>query len=75
MVKERLKLHIYHCSAEAVGFEPTDPFGSTVFKTAAIDHSAKPPNLPLISNLQQIMAFRLVPFMTDYTSAPALRGN
>jgi hypothetical protein len=30
--------------AEAVGFEPTEPFSSTVFKTAAIDHSAKPPN-------------------------------
>ena len=26
--------------AEAVGFEPTDPLGSAVFKTAAFDHSA-----------------------------------
>ena len=26
--------------AEREGFEPPNPFGSTVFKTAAIDHSA-----------------------------------
>lgn len=25
------------------GFEPREPFGSTVFKTAAFDHSASPP--------------------------------
>jgi hypothetical protein len=30
--------------AEDVGFEPTDPLRSTVFKTVAIDHSANPPN-------------------------------
>ena len=29
--------------AEEVGFEPTDPCESTVFKTAAFDHSAIPP--------------------------------
>ena len=29
--------------AEEVGFEPTDPCGSPVFKTGAIDHSATPP--------------------------------
>jgi hypothetical protein len=29
--------------AEGVGFEPTDPCGSPVFKTGAIDHSAIPP--------------------------------
>lgn len=29
--------------AEDTGFEPAEPFGSTVFKTAAIDHSANPP--------------------------------
>ena len=32
--------------AEGVGFEPTSPFGETVFKTAAIDHSAIPPGRP-----------------------------
>ena len=31
--------------AEGVGFEPTSPFGETVFKTAAIDHSAIPPRI------------------------------
>ena len=29
--------------AERVGFEPTEPHGSTVFKTAAFDHSAISP--------------------------------
>ena len=29
--------------AEGEGFEPPKPFGSAVFKTAAIDHSANPP--------------------------------
>ena len=31
--------------AEKVGFEPTEPCGSTVFKTAAFDHSATSPQL------------------------------
>ena len=29
--------------AEEVGFEPTVPCGTTVFKTAAFNHSATPP--------------------------------
>ncbi len=29
--------------AEAVGFEPTVPFGTTVFKTASLSHSDTPP--------------------------------
>ena len=33
--------------AEGVGFEPTDPCGSAVFKTAAIVHSATPPRCAL----------------------------
>lgn len=32
--------------AEEVGFEPTEPFDSSVFKTDAIDHSAI---LPLLA--------------------------
>ncbi len=28
---------------EGVGFEPTDPCGSPVFKTGAINHSTTPP--------------------------------
>ena len=31
------------CVAEGVGFEPTSPFGEAVFKTAALGHSAIPP--------------------------------
>lgn len=34
--------------AEAVGFEPTDPRGSTVFKTAALNHSATLPKCPRV---------------------------
>lgn len=30
------------CFAEEEGFEPPVPHGTTVFKTAAIDHSATP---------------------------------
>ena len=33
-----------HFLAEEVGFEPTVPCGTTVFKTAALDHSATPPH-------------------------------
>ncbi len=40
--------------AEDVGFEPTEPFSSTVFKTAAIDHSA---NLPNEGNHLQLITF------------------
>ena len=41
--------HLQYCVFEAVtetagvGFEPTDPFGSPVFKTGAINHSTTPP--------------------------------
>jgi hypothetical protein len=33
----------YRIVAEGVGFEPTEPLSSTVFKTVAIDHSATLP--------------------------------
>ena len=42
--------------AEREGFEPPDPFRSTVFKTAAFDHSAISPaeeSLPQNSILDQ----------------------
>ncbi len=35
---------LYLILAEGVGFEPTNPEGLTVFKTAAIVHSATPPS-------------------------------
>ena len=34
--------------AEREGFEPPDPFGSTVFKTAALNHSATSPKFSVI---------------------------
>ena len=44
--------------AETEGFEPPKPFGLTVFKTAAIDHSA-------ISPLQKYNKFPLVEFFPE----------
>src|SRR5260370_35252744 len=35
--------------AEGVGFEPTDPCGSPVFKTGALNHSAIPPSCSLLA--------------------------
>ena len=35
--------------AEEVGFEPTVPLRTTVFKTAAIGHSATPPRMTFLS--------------------------
>ena len=40
--KSLLRL-IGYVMAEAVGFEPTEPFGSLVFKTSALNHSATLP--------------------------------
>ena len=34
---------VSHFSAEREGFEPPEPFSSTVFKTAVIDHSTISP--------------------------------
>ena len=42
----RTPLQTSPCMAEVVGFEPTVPCGTTVFKTAAFDHSATPPHAP-----------------------------
>ena len=41
---ERLFLNL----AVGQGFEPREPLGSTVFKTAAFDHSASPPDVPAL---------------------------
>ena len=42
--------------AEEVGFEPTVPLSTTVFKTAAFNHSATPPNsyTALLINVLQL---------------------
>ena len=39
--------------AERQGFEPRVPRGTTVFKTAAIDHSATSPKLLLLCHLSK----------------------
>ena len=43
--KKGCKSMIYNLLAEREGFEPPVPRSTTVFKTAAIDHSAISPNL------------------------------
>ncbi len=44
--------------AESEGFEPPDPFGSTVFKTAAFDHSASSPDIfSLLFDLRCIVTY------------------
>ena len=43
--------------AEGVGFEPTSPFGETVFKTAAIDHSAISPRVEIIAHSKKLCSF------------------
>ena len=45
-MKSGLQISVSHFSAEREGFEPPDPLRSTVFKTAAIDHSATSPSPP-----------------------------
>ena len=45
--KQKKSLDTRLFSAENVGFEPTVPLGTTVFKTAAIDHSANSPGAKL----------------------------
>jgi rare lipoprotein A len=70
--------------AEREGFEPPEPFGSTVFKTAAIDHSATSPVAPnsghrgpsAISALQRLT---LLSFLRDSVALnlgwPSLIGS
>ena len=47
--KSGLQIPISHFFAEREGFEPPDPLRSTVFKTAAFDHSAISPKSNVIS--------------------------
>ena len=42
--KRALLDSFFFCVAEREGFEPPEPLSSTVFKTAAIDHSAISPS-------------------------------
>ena len=48
----KLDAIFYRSFAEREGFEPPDPLRSTVFKTAAFDHSAISP-VPFLKGLQR----------------------
>ena len=68
--------------AEREGFEPPEPFGSTVFKTAAFGHSATSPMMQLqatsykLQFLVSIDATRLAPpLYSAHPWAPPLRGH
>ena len=43
-----LRIRVLCVNAEEEGFEPPVPCGTTVFKTAAFDHSAIPPGAKLV---------------------------
>ena len=49
-LKKALQISVTPFSAEREGFEPPDPLRSTVFKTAAFDHSAISPVVVLKLN-------------------------
>jgi hypothetical protein len=57
--------------AEGVGFEPTDPCGSPVFKTGALNHSAIPPSFTGLDSLpvphwQHLAAFSALPIVAGF---------
>ena len=41
--------------ADEVGFEPTEPFGSLVFKTSALNHSATHPCRPFLGPMRSFV--------------------
>ena len=53
-LKKALQISVTPFSAESEGFEPPDPLRSTVFKTAAFDHSANSP--------KYVFELELIPF-------------
>ena len=63
-------------SAESEGFEPPDPLRSTVFKTAAFDHSANSPICFPRKGMQRYELFRnLQIFSHFFVTDPALRSG
>ena len=58
-LKKALQISVAPFSAESEGFEPPDPLRSTVFKTAAFDHSA---NSPICSPIWDLSTSRTFPF-------------
>ncbi len=55
--------------AEREGFEPPEPLSSTVFKTAAIDHSAISPCFRIVERVNTLPA-KSVAKVTDFSILP-----
>jgi hypothetical protein len=59
-------------NSEGVGFEPTDPFGSPVFKTGAINRSTIPPFpgkiclFAVVFSWQSLAIFILLPVIAHF---------
>ena len=60
--------------AEREGFEPPDPCGSTVFKTAAFDRSATSPKKQLLVIGNKLQVTRILPFLPQ-AGAPPRAGH
>ena len=60
----------YAIFAEGEGFEPPNPLRSTVFKTAAINHSANPPSRKGTANLCNLYGYSKK--IQTFLSAPAV---
>ena len=61
--------------AEEVGFEPTVPCGTTVFKTAAFVHTATPPNRQLSIENCQLTIWRSVPSIVSEKGVESIIEN
>ena len=59
-LKKALQISVTPFSAESEGFEPPDPLRSTVFKTAAFDHSANSPRCFRVGILSRWSHFLLL---------------
>ena len=55
--------------AENEGFEPSEPYGSTVFKTAAFDHSANSPEIPQITAFGSAYLTGFLTCFNEYSTA------
>ncbi len=54
--------------AENEGFEPSEPYGSTVFKTAAFDHSANSPDIFYFARITAFGSAYLTGFPTCFNA-------
>lgn len=60
--------------AEEVGFEPTDAFTSTDFKSAALSRSAIPPKIIPASGLSDFIKRQVAKWYSERDSNPHARG-